>query len=297
MVTGEANLSQRKKKEIGPSGQSSNLQRRVLTAIFLLIPTIYVAGFAPWYLFLPALIFTIVFCLYEYFHMTVRAGTGAFPILGYLCGGIIPVTQMIEVNDVGFGFVPTLAVLTGIFPLLALLKKKDIKEYLPIVATTLFGVIYIGLGLSWLVRLRYEDPENGAVLILFMLSVIWTGDASAYFIGRGFGRIPLAPEISPKKTVEGSIGGFLVSLVTGTLFGFFFMETRSMATVLILAAVVSVAGQVGDLAESALKRSSGVKDSSKALPGHGGFLDRLDSLITAAPFLWVAIVVERLGKW
>ncbi len=297
MVTGEASLSQKEKREENPSGKGSNLQRRILTAILLLIPTIYVAGFSPWYIFLPALIFTIEFCLYEYFNMTVRAGKGVFRILGYAYGGIIPVTQMAEINEVGFGFAPTLGVLAGIFPLLALFKKNGVREYLPTIATTLFGVVYIGLGLSWLVRLRYEDSENGALLILFMLSVIWTGDASAYFIGRSFGRTPLSPEISPKKTLEGAIGGFLGSLVTGALFGVFLMESRSMLTILILAAVISVAGQLGDLAESALKRSSGVKDSSKVLPGHGGFLDRLDSLITAAPFLWFVIMVERLGKW
>ena len=303
MTTGESSLPRAAGKAPDSFGRRSNLHQRILTAILLLVPTVYLAGFAPLWLFLPALVLTIELCLYEYFRMVENAGLGTFPVLGYLGGLVLPVAQILEVNDMGLGFglVPVLVGFVTVFPLLALGGRQDVKAYLPAVAATLFGVIFIGLGLSWLARLRFDDPESGGMLVLFLFAVVWVGDVAAYFVGRGLGRVRFAPAISPKKTVEGAVGGLAGSLGVGALFAVFILESRSMAGVLILAAVVAVAGQVGDLAESALKRSAGVKDSSTILPGHGGLLDRLDSLLTAAPVLWLVLwlagVVERLAGW
>jgi phosphatidate cytidylyltransferase len=124
-------------------------------------------------------------------------------------------------------------------------------------------------------------------LVLFLLVIIWVGDSAAYYGGRAFGRHPLAPRISPKKTVEGAIAGLLGSMLVGGFVGVAFLGEPWLSVTLISAAT-AVAGQVGDLAESAMKRSAGVKDSSSILPGHGGILDRLDSLFFAAPvFYWL----------
>jgi phosphatidate cytidylyltransferase len=123
-------------------------------------------------------------------------------------------------------------------------------------------------------------------LILLLLIIIWAGDSAAYYGGRALGRHPLAPSISPKKTVEGAVAGLAASVIAGSAVG---VAMLGEAPIRLLSAslVTAVVGQIGDLAESALKRSAGVKDSSSILPGHGGMLDRVDSLLFAAPvFYW-----------
>jgi phosphatidate cytidylyltransferase len=138
-----------------------------------------------------------------------------------------------------------------------------------------FGLLYCSVLLGFLVLLSRQE-------ILVLLSIIWAGDSAAYYGGRALGKHKLAPAISPGKTVEGAIAGMLASVAAGILMGLWLLEES--ATNLFMVAILSaLAGQVGDLVESAVKRSAGVKDSSALLPGHGGILDRLDSLIFAAP--------------
>jgi phosphatidate cytidylyltransferase len=128
--------------------------------------------------------------------------------------------------------------------------------------------------------LRQEGPR----LLLFALVIIWVGDTVAYFVGRGLGKHPLAPHLSPKKTWEGSVASFAGSLLVGAVF------TRWLSAplphLLAMAGIGNIAGQVADLLESAYKRSAGVKDSGGLLPGHGGILDRIDALILAIPVVW-----------
>jgi phosphatidate cytidylyltransferase len=124
----------------------------------------------------------------------------------------------------------------------------------------------------------------GRQLVLFTLCLIWAGDILAYFVGRSLGRIPMAPALSPKKTWEGALGNFAASLIIAVAFARWMdMDTLIF---LIIAGAANVAGQMGDLIESAYKRGAAVKDSSTLLPGHGGMLDRVDSLILAAPVVW-----------
>jgi len=115
---------------------------------------------------------------------------------------------------------------------------------------------------------------------------MWAGDTSAYFAGKAFGHLPMAPALSPKKTWEGAFANLLSSLVVGLGFARW-MQVDAM-TMLIIAALANIAGQVGDLIKSAYKRGAAVKDSGSLLPGHGGVLDRIDSLILASPVVWVA---------
>ena len=141
------------------------------------------------------------------------------------------------------------------------------------------AISYCALTLGFLVLLPRE-------LILLLFGIIWIGDSAAYYIGRVFGTHRLAPKISPRKTIEGSIAGLVASMLAGAIGGVSFLGEPWLSVTLISGATAIVA-QIGDLAESALKRSAGVKDSSSILPGHGGILDRLDSLFLAAPvFYW-----------
>lgn len=147
-------------------------------------------------------------------------------------------------------------------------------------AATIFCSIYIGFFFSRLVMLR-AMPDNGLVLTILLFTVVWTNDISAFFIGRRFGKRKLAPEISPNKTIEGMVAGLLLSTIIGGIF-YLFIDF-SLYEVLIIAFFTGLIGQFGDLFQSRLKRWAKVKDSGVLIPGHGGFLDRFDSLLFAAP--------------
>lgn len=147
---------------------------------------------------------------------------------------------------------------------------------------TLLGPAYISIPLYLLVWVR---EQHGPWLLLFGLAVIWAGDTAGYFIGKSFGKHKSSPLVSPNKTWEGTFASFAASLLVALLAVIGFRYGRFLE-LLALAAALNVAGQLGDLAESALKRSAGVKDSSNLVPGHGGVLDRIDAMLFAAPVLW-----------
>jgi phosphatidate cytidylyltransferase len=157
--------------------------------------------------------------------------------------------------------------------------SHPIETALGRVGIGLGGIVYGSLTLGFLVLMPRQ-----VILLLFV--IIWVGDTCAYYGGRALGRNPLAPKVSPKKTVEGAIAGLLGSVIAGTIGGSWVLGLP-LLNLAGISAVTAIAGQLGDLAESVLKRSAGVKDSSSILPGHGGILDRLDSLFFAAPvFYW-----------
>jgi phosphatidate cytidylyltransferase len=149
------------------------------------------------------------------------------------------------------------------------------------VSFILLSAIYVGMGFYFFIETRH----GGLVYIFYSLFIIWATDSGAYFIGKAMGKRKLWPEISPNKTVEGFIGGVVCAVIVAVLF---VLLTNINATILTLAGitiVLSVFGQIGDLVESALKRHFNVKDSGKILPGHGGILDRFDSLLFVWPLL------------
>jgi phosphatidate cytidylyltransferase len=175
-----------------------------------------------------------------------------------------------------FLFVLGIAVLT-------LATKRPLVEALPAAGMSASGLILVAFPLSFAVRLHGTGPE-GPLLLLFVLVITWVGDSAAYFVGRSFGKYKLAPHLSPNKTWEGTVASFIGSLIVAIVFARFM--TVPLPHVLGMAAVGNVAGQVGDLLESAYKRSAGIKDSGSILPGHGGVLDRIDALILAIPIVW-----------
>ena len=135
----------------------------------------------------------------------------------------------------------------------------------------------------------HSSPWEGRRLLLFALVITWAADTTAYFVGRAIGKHPLAPHISPKKTWEGSIASMFGSLLVAYAFSFWIRIP--LPHLLIMAAIGNIAGQMGDLLESAYKRSAGVKDSGGLLPGHGGILDRIDALILCIPVIWYYLVL------
>jgi phosphatidate cytidylyltransferase len=166
---------------------------------------------------------------------------------------------------------------------LTLWTKRPLVEALPAAGMSASGLILVAFPLSFAIRLHGIGPQ-GPLLLLFALVIIWVGDTAAYFVGRSIGKQALAPHLSPKKTWEGTVASFLGSLIVALVFARFM--TVPLAHLLAMAAFGNVAGQVGDLLESAYKRSAGIKDSGSILPGHGGVLDRIDALILAIPVVW-----------
>lgn len=153
----------------------------------------------------------------------------------------------------------------------------------------LFGAAYIGWMLSHLILLRGLD--GGIALIFFVFLVTWASDTAAYYVGSSFGRHKLAPHISPGKTIEGAIGGLVGSVLMAGIAKFGFMPWLDLKDCLIVGLLLGSIGQAGDLFESRLKRHAGVKDSGAILPGHGGLLDRLDSLIFTAPAFYYCVIL------
>ena len=166
---------------------------------------------------------------------------------------------------------------------LTLFTRRPLVEALPSAGISSSGLVLVAFPLSYTVRLHGSGTQ-GPLLLLFAMVIIWVGDTAAYFVGRSIGRYKLAPHLSPHKTWEGTAASLVGSLIVAVVFAR--LMTVPLPHLLGMAAVGNVAGQVGDLLESAYKRSAGIKDSGSILPGHGGVLDRIDALILAIPVVW-----------
>jgi phosphatidate cytidylyltransferase len=187
--------------------------------------------------------------------------------------------------------------------------RAPLIQVLPDTAQGIFGLIYIAYPLT-LIPLLWSK-ENGPTLVLFLMVCVWAGDIAALYVGRAFGKHKLAPRLSPGKTWEGSIASILGSMLAASIVvlmadtlaahgNTLLHVTEPLWQSLLLAAILNIAAQVGDLLESAIKRGAGVKDSGTMLPGHGGILDRIDALLLAAPVLWFALLIKdyfRLGSF
>jgi phosphatidate cytidylyltransferase len=276
--------------------------KRILTAA-VLIPLVLVLVFLgpPWLVTL-AVAAVAALAGWEYLGLAQHGGPKpsrvavTVAIVALICARLVAESfEWLHRTDIVFGVLALGLLLYCTF-------RSPIDRVMADVSTAIFCLLYVGLTLTALPALR-EEP-NGPSLLLFLFCVVWAGDIFALYIGRGLGRHKLAPKISPNKTWEGAIGSLAGSLMAagGLLALASWLETMNSAKLsypeevwywLALAVLVNVAAQVGDLAESALKRSVGVKDSGDLLPGHGGVLDRIDALLLAAPVLWYAQIIHQ----
>ncbi len=254
--------------------------KRILTAAVLIPLVVALVLWAPRWLFLLAVLPFVWLALWEYLELAGRTGpvptrwTVYLLSLGLLLAAWLTPSQL-------------LAVLVGaVLVVLAveLFRRPALVELLPAASAGLFGLFYTAVPFALMIALR--ESRQGPRIILYALLLIWVGDTAAYFAGRAVGRHKLAPKISPGKTVEGSVASLVATLGIG--FWLFRLWFPSLAVVhaILLPLSVNLLAQMGDLAESALKRGAGVKDSSTVLPGHGGILDRIDSLLFALPGVW-----------
>jgi len=180
----------------------------------------------------------------------------------------------------------TLAVVGLVTISSAILCRDDPKQMFDSATKTLIPILFVGMSFGFLVGIRAFPGEDGSDLLLLLFSCVILADTGAYYVGRAFGRHRLAPVVSPKKTWEGAIGGVLGSILGAVIAHAWFYPRLPLAHAIALGAILGVTSIVGDLAESMVKRAGDVRDSSALLPGHGGVLDRTDSLIFSGPMLY-----------
>jgi phosphatidate cytidylyltransferase len=264
------------------------MKRRILTGLPLALVVVYLIVQGREWLFTLAVLATVMISLHEYFHISRAAGLGGWPWMGYIAAGMLCLGQLAHLHGMAAGD-PALLLLIMVLaiPVAGLATVSNLKEYSGALASTVLGIFYIGFAFSWVIPLRFGDPETGWHLLILLFLVVWAGDIFAYAVGRMVGRIPLAKTISPKKTIEGAIAGLAGGVLVAWGYSHWFWQTGDQKTVILIGGMVALAGQAGDLVESALKRAANLKDSGTILPGHGGLLDRIDSLLFAAPTLWL----------
>ena len=286
--------------------------KRLITAA-VLIPVVLVLVFlGPRWQWLFTLAVAAVAALAGWEYMDLSRRCGANP------PRVATMTALLALFAVNFEWPDLTPALFGILGLGLLVYStffKPVEETIADASASIFCLLYTGLTLIALPTLH--EQANGPSLVVFLLFVVWAGDTAAYYAGRAWGRHKMAPKLSPGKTWEGAIASVAGSVaIAAALVGLasLMQEPANSAVLswlertfpsavlsypdemwywLVLAAIINAAGQIGDLSESALKRSAGVKDSGSLLPGHGGVLDRIDALLLAGPVLWYAQVIHQ----
>lgn len=248
--------------------------KRLATAILLIAVAVYVVFFAPGYAFIAAAMCMGLLCYYEFSGLVAQYGIQRPGLMG-VCVGVLILLLKPEHTLLG-------VVLLVVVSVALSLRKVDLRQILPQASCAFFGAFYTFA--PW--RFAFELRKISVHLLFFALALNWVGDTAAYYIGRKLGRHKLAPVVSPKKTWEGAIASIAFSVVFGILYLGNVRPQLAWAEIAIMAVIGNIAGQLGDLAESAIKRGAGVKDSGNLLPGHGGMLDRVDSSLFSLPVIY-----------
>jgi len=272
------------------------MKTRFLTAAVAL-PLLFAAIILPWYIpdtvwiFVGIAILSIAAGLFEFFSFSKKLELKADAGIAYLGAALF--VLLFAVNAAAKA--PELLLLAIVLFIIAVLIsqtfrfQKDFTKMLTGIGVTLLGVFYVAFLGGYLIAIRvgFENvPGLSTKLLLFFFIVIFGSDAGAYFSGKALGKHKLVPKISPGKTWEGLVGGVIAAAAIAALCTWLFFPELPYKFSIPLAAVMAVAGVFGDLAESAMKRGAGAKDAASLLPGHGGLLDRLDSLLFNAPILY-----------
>jgi len=268
----------------------SNHVQRILTGV-VGIPLVLGAAWLGGWLWAALVAVAALAAQRELYGIALKSGASPLVLFGLLLGALAALRAMLP------WALPALA--AGVVVLvLAPLARKSTTPLLD-AATTLFGVAYPALLLGFAVDLRMADspllePRAGFGFVAATMLGVWGADTVAYFVGRAFGKTPLLPRVSPKKTWEGAVGGALGSFALVALAKVFLVPVWSWTDVAVIALLCGVASQFGDLAESLFKRAADVKDSGNFLPGHGGLLDRLDAASIAIPL--VALYLDHVAR-
>lgn len=259
--------------------------RTLITIVFA--PLILLSAWQGGYIFLAVILSLIILAMYEFYAMAAAKLTVPMSYLGIGTGIVVCFLAF-------FQQMAYLWILLAAAFCLATIYELFRNAVAPIlnIATTFMGVLYVAFLLSFLILIR-ELPRQagldyrvGGLWVILVFAAIWLCDTAAYILGAWFGRRKLMERVSPGKTLEGTVAGFLVAVLTAYGLHAIFPEELPLLHALVLGAICGTAGQLSDLTESLLKRDVGVKDSSNLIPGHGGILDRFDSELLAAPAVY-----------
>lgn len=274
------------------------LSKRIISSI-VLISLVIAAMLVDWICGLVVTLFIIV-GLYEFFTMLEHKGINIYKYVGIGMGALVPLSIVLR-------FEPTKSwellfiVLLLFFLIVMQFRRRDSSGVVVGISTTIFGILYIAWFFSFLIKIRYL--AHGLALLATILLITKLGDIGAYLVGVRFGKTPLIPHISPKKSVEGALGGLFFSLLAALVSQPFFpvfsgippvRENLSYLHLAILGICLGIIGQLGDLSESLIKRDCQVKDASNIIPGMGGLLDLMDSLLFTAPvfYFYMSVILR-----
>jgi len=249
--------------------------KRVLTALVLIPIIVYVVLWANFWVFAAVLVMAACLSYWEYTGIAAAYGFGAPGPIGYGAGLLLLFAEREP-------FPWLLLTTAALIALTLVMRDGDLAKSLPRAGLFLLGIVYVFGCWKCALALRGRNPH----WLMYALLVNWVGDIGAYYIGRSFGKRKLAERVSPQKTWEGAAGSLVASVLIAGGYLLRFVPGIGIATAIGLTLAANAAGQMGDLAESAMKRGAGVKDSGTILPGHGGFLDRVDSTLFALPVIY-----------
>lgn len=273
----------------------ATFKTRALTAVIFVV--VMLAGLL-WNAWSFLLLFTIIHfgCWYEFQRLIAKIDPGYKDISSFHKWGIVLAGYGLmlwmtldkftilnfRLEELGWWF---LLIGALVIPIGEILFSKNFS--LTSILYSLAGLLYISFSWGCMMQLRGDDfLDMGWIIPMLLIASIWINDTMAYIVGSFIGKTPLSP-ISPKKTWEGTIGGAILCIVVVTTVGYFVLGMTEYISLIVVSGIAAVMGTLGDLLESKLKRMAGIKDSGSFMPGHGGFLDRFDSLLLATPFVWV----------
>ncbi len=267
-----------------------NLAVRTLTGA-VYVSVVIGAIFAGPYVFASLFLIILLFSLNEFFSLIRKGTIRPLPVSGFaIAASIYSLLFLISHHLIGNQYLKLLLPLIILIPIVEIFR--NIENPIQNIAFTVWGVIYLAFPFAIFNQILIPHANQPELyepeLLIGMMIIIWSGDTGAYLVGRFLGKHKLIERISPNKTWEGAIGGVVMAILIAMLFFSFFNYLNTLQVILI-ASLTVIAGTLGDLVESMIKRNFNVKDSGKILPGHGGLLDRFDSLLFAAPVYYVLI--------
>jgi phosphatidate cytidylyltransferase len=270
---------------------SLTLMKRVLTAIVGLPIVLYTVWSELPYFFVALTAAAALLALREFYGLAAKVSCRPQAVIGYAAALLVLASFVAGRPALS---IAAIVALTIISLTAALLSTENLMNSFASVSTTAFGVIYVALLPGCLIGVRMlpdvlgrlTAPHLASKLLTMFFALVMLTDTGAFYVGRAIGRHKLAPRISPGKTVEGAVGGFVTAVLAALLCRLTFFTEIPITHAIALGAAMGIVGQIGDLAESMFKRGAGVKDSGNLLPGHGGMLDRIDSILFCAPLLY-----------
>jgi phosphatidate cytidylyltransferase len=258
--------------------------RRILTAAVLLPLFWLLVKQAPPWVFYAVAASALARAVWECLVLLERTPARPFKLLG-VAGSLAVLVSFLKLGPSFPAILPVFVVLV-VAMCSSLWIREEPAAMLGAALGTLFAVVFVGVALSYAVALRGFPGEDGQDLLMLLLGCVIAADTAAYYVGSTFGRRRLAPRVSPKKSWEGALGGVAASIGAALVAHFWFFQRLPLGHAAVLGLLLALASILGDLSASVVKRSAGAKDASKLLPGHGGMLDRADSLLFAGPLLY-----------